>query len=43
LLADPTLGGLYAAAIEAAGSDAVLVDSHDAFVAGITRLWRLIR
>lgn len=43
LLADPMLGSLYRAAIEAAGSKAALIDSHDAFVAGITRLWRLIR
>jgi 2-dehydro-3-deoxygalactonokinase len=43
LLADPMLGGLYAAAIEMAGGKAVLLDSHAAFVAGITRLWRLIR
>jgi 2-dehydro-3-deoxygalactonokinase len=40
LLADPALGGLYAAAIEAAGGRAVLLDSHDAFVAGIVRLWQ---
>ena len=43
LLADPTLGALYSAAIEEAGGNARLIDSHDAFVAGITRLWRLIR
>lgn len=43
LLADPTLGGLYTAAITAAGGEAILLDSHHAFVAGITRLWRLIR
>ena len=43
LLADPALGGLYAAAIAAAGGEAILLDSRDAFVAGITRLWRLIR
>jgi len=43
LLADPALGTLYSAAIEASGGTAVLVDSHDAFVAGITRLWRLVR
>jgi 2-dehydro-3-deoxygalactonokinase len=43
LLADPALGALYTAAIEMAGGASVLVDSHDAFVAGITRLWRLIR
>lgn len=43
LLADPALGALYAAAIKMAGGAAVLADSHDAFVAGITRLWRLIQ
>lgn len=43
LLADATLGSLYEAAITAAGGEAIRVDSHDAFVAGITRLWRLIR
>jgi 2-dehydro-3-deoxygalactonokinase len=43
LLADPMLGALYSAAIEVAGGSAVLLDSHDAFIAGITRLWRLIR
>jgi len=43
LLADPALGALYSAAIETAGGSVVLLDSHDAFVAGITRLWRLIR
>jgi 2-dehydro-3-deoxygalactonokinase len=35
VLADPMLGGLYAAAIEANGAEARLVDSHAAFVAGI--------
>jgi 2-dehydro-3-deoxygalactonokinase len=34
ILADPELGGLYAAAIEAQGGAAHLVDSHAAFVAG---------
>lgn len=43
LLADPALGGLYAAAIEAAGGEAVLLDSRDAFAAGIIRLWSLIQ
>lgn len=38
ILADPNLGALYAAAIEAAGRAAVIVDSHDAFVAGIFSL-----
>ncbi len=35
VLADPSLGGLYAAAIEAHGRVAHIVDSHAAFVAGI--------
>jgi 2-dehydro-3-deoxygalactonokinase len=43
LLADPMLGTLYAAAIAAADGEVVLLDSRDAFLAGITRLWRLIR
>jgi 2-dehydro-3-deoxygalactonokinase len=41
ILADPGLGGLYAAAIDALGGTATLVDSHAAFVAGITRLWEI--
>ncbi len=41
LLAGPELGALYLAAIEALGAKAELVDSHSAFVAGITRLWDL--
>ena len=35
ILADPVLGGLYAAAVEAHGRRAHIVDSHAAFVAGI--------
>ncbi|WP_404336850.1 2-dehydro-3-deoxygalactonokinase [Sphingomonas sp. MMS12-HWE2-04] len=35
ILADPALGGLYAAAVEAHGRHAHIVDSHAAFVAGI--------
>jgi 2-dehydro-3-deoxygalactonokinase len=35
ILADPALGGLYVAAIEAHGRRAHLIDSHAAFVAGI--------
>jgi len=35
ILADPGLGGLYSAAVEAHGRRAVLVDSHAAFVSGI--------
>ena len=41
ILADPALGGLYAAAIAEIGGTAHLVDSDAAFVAGITRLWEL--
>lgn len=35
ILADPELGGLYAAAVEAHGRRAHIVDSHAAFIAGI--------
>jgi 2-dehydro-3-deoxygalactonokinase len=35
LLADPTLGALYAAAIAAQGREARIIDSQAAFVAGI--------
>jgi 2-dehydro-3-deoxygalactonokinase len=38
ILADPALGALYAAAVKANGRDAVIIDSHAAFVAGITRI-----
>lgn len=41
LLADPALGALYAAAIGALGATAILVDSHAAFLAGITRIREL--
>lgn len=41
LLADPVLGALYAKAIDTLGGYAILVDSHAAFVAGVTRLWEL--
>jgi 2-dehydro-3-deoxygalactonokinase len=41
LLADPDLGALYAAALAEVGAAAVPVDSHAAFVAGITRLWEM--
>jgi hypothetical protein len=34
ILADPQLGSLYAAAIEAQGATAMIVDSHAAFEAG---------
>lgn len=42
ILADPQLGDLYSAAIEAAGGRAILLDSHDAFVAGIQKIWRAL-
>jgi 2-dehydro-3-deoxygalactonokinase len=42
LLADPSLGALYSAAIEAVGGSAMILDSHAAFVAGITHIWRSI-
>ncbi|MEH3034873.1 MAG: 2-dehydro-3-deoxygalactonokinase [Sphingomonas adhaesiva] len=41
VLADPALGGLYAAAIETLGRRAAIVDSNAAFVAGITRIQEL--
>ncbi|OYY72803.1 2-dehydro-3-deoxygalactonokinase [Sphingomonas sp. 28-63-12] len=41
VLADPALGRLYAAAINARGANPVLIDSHLAFAAGITAIWRL--
>ena len=41
VLADPALGGLYAAAIELTGGRPVPVDSQAAFVAGITAIWRI--
>ena len=42
ILADPHLGGLYAAAVRLAGGEPHLVDSQAAFVAGIWRLWKAI-
>jgi 2-dehydro-3-deoxygalactonokinase len=38
ILADPALGGLYSAAIQAHGRNAYLIDSHAAFVAGINEI-----
>jgi 2-dehydro-3-deoxygalactonokinase len=38
LLADGLLARLYSAAISIAGGEAVIVDSHAAFIAGITRI-----
>lgn len=43
ILADPTLGTLYRVAIEAVGGHATLVDSHAAFLGGITRIWSIAR
>lgn len=39
VLGDPPLASLYAAAIEICGGKAHQVDSAEAFVAGITRVW----
>lgn len=39
LLADGLLARLYSAAIATVGGEAVVVDSHASFVAGITRIW----
>lgn len=38
ILADATLGALYAAAVEAHGHSAQIIDSHAAFVAGILQI-----
>lgn len=43
ILADPALGALYAEALAVHGRAAGIVESHDAFVAGITRIWSLIQ
>ncbi|WP_342449761.1 2-dehydro-3-deoxygalactonokinase [Sphingomonas jejuensis] len=43
LIADQTLGDLYAAAIEMAGGTSQRIDSQAAFLAGIHRLWELLR
>lgn len=40
VLAEARLGGLYAAAIDALGHQAVVVDSTTAFVAGISAIWQ---
>ena len=42
ILSDPALGGLYATAIAAHGREPVIIESHAAFLAGITRLWSTI-
>ena len=39
VLADPQLGSLYARAIDAAGGRARTIDSHAAFIGGITSIW----
>jgi len=41
VLADAALGTLYAAAIAQIGATAIAVDSHAAFVVGVTRIWEL--
>ena len=40
VLADAALGNLYVAAIREIGGEAVLLSSHEAFVAGIRMIWR---
>ena len=40
LLADPQLGALYASAIRLAGGTPIIIDSHAAFVAGVTHIWK---
>jgi len=40
ILADAHLGALYSAAVTVAGGTPILVDSHAAFVAGITHIWK---
>lgn len=41
ILADPALGGLYATAVRTFGGRPHLIDSHAAFIAGITHIWEL--
>jgi 2-dehydro-3-deoxygalactonokinase len=43
VLASPALGGLYLAALDELGCTARLVDSHAAFLAGITQIWSLLQ
>lgn len=43
ILADPGLGGLYAAAVEALGGRADVIESHAAFLAGIVAIWERCR
>ncbi|WP_242141172.1 2-dehydro-3-deoxygalactonokinase [Sphingomonas sp. TREG-RG-20F-R18-01] len=42
ILADQALGALYAAAVTATGARPVMLDSHAAFLAGITAIWDTI-
>lgn len=42
VLADAQLGALYAEAIGMVGADVVCIDSHAAFIAGVTAIWRNI-
>jgi 2-dehydro-3-deoxygalactonokinase len=42
VLASPGLGTLYLAALDELGCPARLVDSHAAFLAGITKIWSLL-
>lgn len=42
ILAEPALGGLYATAIRECGHRGTVIDSREAFVAGITRIWDLL-
>jgi 2-dehydro-3-deoxygalactonokinase len=43
VLASPELGGLYLAALDELGCKARLVDSHAAFLAGISQIWSLLQ
>lgn len=43
VLASPALGNLYLAALDELGCKARLVDSHAAFLAGITQIWSLLQ
>ncbi|GEO01602.1 2-dehydro-3-deoxygalactonokinase [Novosphingobium sediminis] len=43
VLASPALGNLYLAALDELGCAARLVDSHAAFLAGITQIWSLLK
>ncbi|MDO7840768.1 2-dehydro-3-deoxygalactonokinase [Sphingomonas immobilis] len=39
ILADPALGQLYASAVAAMAAQPIVIDSHAAFLAGITAIW----